>query len=223
MFQPISLFIGLRYSKSRSRSGFVSFITFFSITGILLGVAALITVVSVMNGFEGELKSRILGLVPQVVVSHQKNHFDDWKNIREKILKAPHVKKVSPLVEMEALIQSQSGLEGVVVQGIMPTFEQQNIVQKNMVAGSLDTLTQQKYQLVLGSALAQKLNVNLGETVRVIIPNSAVFTPMGRILRFRVFLMLAHKSTILLLLLIVMPQLKCYAEKVMVLINCACI
>ena len=69
MLQPISFFIGYRYSRSRSRSGFVSFITFFSIAGILLGVAALITVVSVMNGFEGELKKRILGLVPHVVVS----------------------------------------------------------------------------------------------------------------------------------------------------------
>jgi len=181
MFQPISLFIGLRYSRSRSRTGFVSFITFFSITGILLGVAALITVVSVMNGFEGELKTRILGLVPQVVISHKNNQFDDWQQIREQILTAPHVIKASPLVEMEALIQSKSGLEGIVVQGIMPEYEQQNIVQQNMVAGSLATLSQQKYQLVLGSALAQKLNVNLGEKVRVIIPNSSVFTPMGRI------------------------------------------
>ncbi|MFQ3338277.1 MAG: lipoprotein-releasing system permease protein, partial [Colwellia sp.] len=69
MFQPISIFIGLRYSRSKSHTGFVSFITFFSTVGILLGVAALITVVSVMNGFEGELKKRILGIVPHVIVS----------------------------------------------------------------------------------------------------------------------------------------------------------
>ena len=73
MFQPISIFIGLRYSRSRSRTGFVSFITFFSIVGILLGVTSLITVVSVMNGFEGELKKRILGIVPHVVVNNINN------------------------------------------------------------------------------------------------------------------------------------------------------
>ena len=71
MFQPVSLFIGLRYSRSKKRTGFISFITFFSTVGILLGVASLITVVSVMNGFEGELKKRILGIVPHVVVSQE--------------------------------------------------------------------------------------------------------------------------------------------------------
>ena len=181
MFQPVSLFIGLRYSRSKSRTGFVSFITFFSVSGILLGVAALIVVVSVMNGFENELKTRILGLVPQVVISHQQQHFDNWQAVRTKLLTEPHVQRVSPLVSMEALVQSRTGLEGIVVQGIMPAYEQQSMVQQNMVAGSLSSLTATGFNVVLGHALAQKLKVDIGQSVRLIVPNSMMFTPMGRI------------------------------------------
>jgi lipoprotein-releasing system permease protein len=96
MFQPISIFIGLRYSRSKSHAGFVSFITFFSTVGILLGVASLITVVSVMNGFEGELKKRILGIVPHVIVSElqpldNKKTENHWKDLRQDLLDFPHV------------------------------------------------------------------------------------------------------------------------------------
>lgn len=193
MFQPISIFIGLRYSRSKSHTGFVSFITFFSTVGILLGVAALITVVSVMNGFEGELKKRILGIVPHVIVSdfsaidtsaEQKR---PWQNLREELLTKPHVLRVTPFLESEALIQSAKGLQGVLVQGIMPKFEQKNIVSTHMVSGSMEMLSTQSYSLVLGQSLANKLQVGLGDEVRLVLPNKSVFTPMGRIPVQRVF------------------------------------
>ncbi|TWX67987.1 lipoprotein-releasing ABC transporter permease subunit [Colwellia demingiae] len=193
MFQPISIFIGLRYSRSKSHTGFVSFITFFSTVGILLGVAALITVVSVMNGFEGELKKRILGIVPHVIVSdfsaidtsaEQKR---PWQNLREELLTKPHVLRVTPFLESEALIQSAKGLQGVLVQGIMPKFEQKNIVSTHMVSGSMEMLSTQSYSLVLGQSLANKLQVALGDEVRLVLPNKSVFTPMGRIPVQRVF------------------------------------
>lgn len=198
MFQPISLFIGLRYSRSRSHTGFVSFITFFSIVGILLGVASLITVVSVMNGFEGELKKRILGLVPHVIIQEQPtpiptttdNSLPDkfaWSTLRETLLKQPQVIRVSPLLESEALIQSPSGLQGVLMQGIMPEFEADNLINTHLVSGSMASLTTQPYSLVLGMSLANKLKVSLGEEVRLILPNKSVFTPMGRIPVQRVF------------------------------------
>jgi lipoprotein-releasing system permease protein len=193
MFQPISIFIGLRYSRSKSHTGFVSFITFFSTVGILLGVAALITVVSVMNGFEGELKKRILGIVPHVIVSDfsskgtSAEHKMPWQNLREELLTQPHVLRVTPFLESEALIQSAKGLQGVLVQGIMPKFEQKNIVSTHMVSGSMENLSTQSYSLVLGQSLANKLQVGLGDEVRLVLPNKSVFTPMGRIPVQRVF------------------------------------
>lgn len=193
MFQPISIFIGLRYSRSKSHTGFVSFITFFSTVGILLGVAALITVVSVMNGFEGELKKRILGIVPHVIVSdfngqgHSREQKQPWQDLREDLLTQPHVLRVTPFLESEALIQSSKGLQGVLVQGIMPKYEQENIISTHMVSGSIENLSTQRYSLVLGQSLANKLQVTLGDEVRLVLPNKSVFTPMGRIPVQRVF------------------------------------
>jgi len=190
MFQPVSFFIGLRYSRSRQRSGFISFITFFSIVGIVLGVASLITVVSVMDGLEGEQKRRTLGLVPHVVVANniqkiqqiRQSPLVNWQALREQLLHHPKVKHVTPLLESEALIQSNSGALGfVLIQGVMPKFEQHNIVNSNMIAGSFDSLSQQPFSVVIGRALARQLNVGIGEKVRLTLPNQTVFTPMGRI------------------------------------------
>ncbi len=185
MFQPISLFIGLRYSRSKNRAGFISFITFFSTVGILLGVASLITVVSVMNGFEGELKKRILGIVPHVVVTSsdvtEQGKLPEWQKLRMQLLAQSHVKKVTPFLSSEALVQSPDNLQGVMLQGIMPEFEQGNIISKNMVAGSLSSLSEQAYAIVLGRSLANKLKISLNDTIRIVLPNKTIFTPMGRI------------------------------------------
>ena len=194
MFQPISIFIGLRYSRSRSRTGFVSFITFFSIVGILLGVTSLITVVSVMNGFEGELKKKILGIVPHVVVNNitasSQNKLSEeleWSNLRQVLLKSPHVLGVTPFLESEALIQSATGLQGVLMQGIIPEYERDNIINQEMISGSLSSLTEHAYSVVIGQSLARKLRVTLGDELRLVLPNKSVFTPMGRIPVQRVF------------------------------------
>ncbi len=185
MFQPISLFIGLRYSRSKNRAGFISFITFFSTVGILLGVASLITVVSVMNGFEGELKKRILGIVPHVVVTSsdvtEQGKLPEWQKLRAQLLAQSHVKKVTPFLSSEALVQSPDNLQGVILQGIMPEFEQGNIISENMVAGSLSSLSEQAYAIVLGRSLANKLKISLNDTIRIVLPNKTIFTPMGRI------------------------------------------
>jgi len=202
MFQPISIFIGLRYSRSKSPTGFVSFITFFSTVGILLGVASLITVVSVMNGFEGELKKRILGIIPHVIVSDISNKKNaekasidttiqqgsSWPVLRDELLRQPHVLQVTPFLESEALIQSANGLQGVLLQGIIPKLEQENIINTHMVSGSLIKLAEQSYSLVLGQSLANKLKVGVGDEVRLVLPNKSIFTPMGRIPVQRVFI-----------------------------------
>jgi len=194
MFLPVSFFIGLRYSRSQSRTGFVSFITFFSIAGILLGVASLITVVSVMNGFEGELKKRILGIVPHVVISKStsddnltnttniaQKSMGDWQIQRELLLQQNHVKQVTPFLESEALIQSTSQLKGIMLQGIIPEYEQHNIINTHMISGSMTSLSEKAYNIVIGQTLARGLDVRLGEKVRLVLPNQTIFTPMGRI------------------------------------------
>ncbi len=181
MFQPVSMFIGLRYSGSRHRTGFVSFITFFSIVGILLGVSSLITVVAVMNGFESQLKKSILGIVPQVVVSQDKGTMDNWQALREKLETSPHVIKVTPLIEEQALIQSRTQLQGVQLQGVMPDLEGDSMMAIHMTYGTLSSLSQAPYSIVLGQSLAYKLNVSVGDEVRLILPNKTFFTPMGRV------------------------------------------
>ncbi|MBL0711321.1 MAG: lipoprotein-releasing ABC transporter permease subunit [Colwellia sp.] len=185
MFQPVSLFIGLRYSRSKNRAGFISFITFFSTAGILLGVASLITVVAVMNGFEGELKKRILGIVPHVIVSNNdagnQEYLSQWRTVRKQLLTQAHVKQVTPFLTSEALVQSPNNLQGVILQGIMPEFEQNNIISEHMVAGSLVSLSEQAYAIVLGRSLAKKLKISLNDTIRIVLPNKTIFTPMGRI------------------------------------------
>ena len=185
MFQPVSLFIGLRYSRSKKRTGFISFITFFSTVGIMLGVASLITVVAVMNGFEGELKKRILGIVPHVIVSQtvdneQKENFTAWPVLRKQLLQQNHVEQVTPFLSSEALIQSPENLQGVLLQGIVPEYEQSNIISQNIINGTLNILSEQPYSIVIGQALARKLNVSLHDTIRIVLPNKTVFTPLGR-------------------------------------------
>ena len=193
MFQPVSLFIGLRYSRSKSRTGFISFITFFSTIGILLGVASLIIVVSVMNGFEGELKKRILGIVPHVIIAQEpsdskKESFKAWSVLREQLLQQPHVEQATPFLSSEALIQSSTNLQGVMLQGIVPEYEQDNIINQSMLSGSLYSLSEQAYGVVIGRSLAQKLKVSLHDTVRLVLPNITLFTPMGRIPMQRKFI-----------------------------------
>ncbi|MDN3652618.1 ABC transporter permease [Thalassotalea ponticola] len=182
MFQPVSLFIGYRYSRSQNRSGFVSFITFFSIAGILLGVASLITVVSVMNGFEGQLKQRILGLVPHVVISPKNGAFDDVDQFIASFSDDPRVKGATPYVQSEAFIQSPGHLQGVLVQGISPRYESQYaLVAQKMQIGQLTDLQAQQYRIIMGTTLARKLGVQIGEKVRIALPNKTIFTPMGRV------------------------------------------
>lgn len=190
MFQPVSLFIGLRYSRSKNRAGFISFITFFSTVGILLGVASLITVVSVMNGFEGELKKRILGIVPHVIVTQESiaekhkvkvSYFKEWPELRTQLLQQKHIEQVTPFLSSEALIQSSVNLQGVLLQGIISELEESNIINSHMLSGSLSSLSEQAYSIIIGRSLADKLKVSMQDTVRMVLPNKTIFTPLGRV------------------------------------------
>ena len=126
---PVSLFIGLRYSQSRKGNAFISFITLFSVAGIFLGVMALTIVSSVMNGFEGELKKRILGVIPHLVVSAPAEYVEQWQ---APLLRQPQVQQVTPFLQAEALVQSPRQLTGVLLQGVktdaLPDFMRQALL-----------------------------------------------------------------------------------------------
>jgi lipoprotein-releasing system permease protein len=171
---PISARIGLRYSQAKQGNSFVAFINFFSVLGLCLGMTALIVVLSIMNGLEAQLKSRVLGVVPHVVVDPNVS-FADLSNI-------PSVLAVSKYTETQGLIQAPGELAGVLVQGIEPDImSRYSSLQGNIVAGELQALSTGSYNVVIGAALAQKLDVRVGDSIRLMIPAVTRFTPLGQI------------------------------------------
>ncbi|HEX5791785.1 MAG TPA: ABC transporter permease, partial [Rheinheimera sp.] len=180
---PVSLFIGLRYSQSRKGHAFISFITLFSVAGIFLGVMALTIVSSVMNGFEGELKKRILGVIPHIVVTAPAEQPERWQ---QPLLQHPLVRQITPFLQAEALVQSPRQLTGVLLQGItaeaVPDFMQQALL-----AGDWQQFFQQRYGVMLGRALAEQLEVSVGDSLRFMLPQAGSYTPMGWVPRQRLF------------------------------------
>ncbi len=180
MFYPLSLFIGLRYTKSKRNNKFVSFVSLFSTGGITLGVLALITVLSVMNGFEQELKTRILGAVPHAMVSNQENVISDWQKQLPLFAQLEHVKSVEPVVRTEAIIQSGKGLLGVEIEGIKPQLFASDVIKSTIYSGRLTDLKAGHYNIIIGQSLARELSVGVGDKVRLISARGSRFTPFGR-------------------------------------------
>ncbi len=174
--------LGLRYSQSRKGNAFISFITFFSVAGILLGVMALTLVSSVMNGFEGELKKRILGVIPHVVVQPLQTG-SSWQ---AELNTADRVQDVSPFLQTEALVQAPRQLNAVMLQGIqsdqLPQF-----LQQAMVTGSWQAFADTRYGVVLGRALAEQLEVSRGQQLRFMLAQGGSYTPVGWLPRQRLF------------------------------------
>ena len=141
MFRPVELFIGLRYTRARRRNHFISFISLISMAGIALGVAALITVLSVMNGFEKELRQRILGIVAHTTVLGGPGGIADWPAVVKQLSAVKHVIGVAPYVEEEGMLNHQGAVSGVMVRGVLPEAERSvsNIGEK-MVLGRLEDL-----------------------------------------------------------------------------------
>lgn len=185
MYQPLSLFIGLRYSRANKGNSFISFISFFSIAGIALGVLSLIVVVSVMNGFEAQLKDKILGVIPQVIVSGENHKTSNWQPLIPKLEQHPQISKVQPFVQSESMIQSSGGLEGVMLQGVFA--DRYAPIQKDIVYGNWQNLYEKKYSVVVGQYLASKLKISLGDKVRIMVAGASNYTPFGRMPRHRKF------------------------------------
>ncbi len=187
MFKPLSLFIGLRYVRAKRRNHFISFISLISMLGIALGVAVLITVISVMNGFDKELKDRILGMMPHVLVLGIEDQMQDWDLTQEVLLEQAEVSQVTPFVETQGLLSTPGVTRFVAITGIDPAYENpQSFLAQNMLMGSIDELESGSFNIVLGDQLASNLHVSIGDKVTLVIPEAAL-TPAGLIPRFKRF------------------------------------
>ncbi|MEG3755140.1 lipoprotein-releasing ABC transporter permease subunit [Psychromonas arctica] len=181
MFYPLSVFIGLRYTKSKRNNQFVSFVSLFSTGGIILGVLALITVLSVMNGFEAELKQRILGAIPQAKLTNQTNTITEWQARIDQLPDDPLIIDVEPMINAEAILQSKIGLQGTKIEGIYPDKYASETVKSNIVVGSLDKLVASEYNIIIGDQLARILGVTIGDKVRITSTRGVRYTPLGQV------------------------------------------
>ena len=180
MFRPLEFFIGLRYTRAKRRNHFISFISLVSILGIAVGVTALITVISVMNGFDQELKSRILGMVAHATVEGVDESVRDWQQAIERVETNPHVLGAAPYVEREAMLQG-SRVSGAIIRGVLPDYEPKvSEIDRKMTEGKLEDLAAGGFRIVLGSELAMKLGVGVGDFVTVITPEVST-SPVGEI------------------------------------------
>ena len=187
MFKPLPFYIGLRYTQAKRRNHFISFISLTSMLGIALGVTALITVLSVMNGFEKELRHRMLGMSAHVVVNTLDDHWNDWRQLAKKLSDKPHVTGIAPFIQGQAMVTHNKNVEGTFLQGISPQYEPQvSKVQDKMVVGKLDNLQAGKFNLILGSELARTLGVGIGDKITLVVPQASV-TLVGLLPRMKRF------------------------------------
>lgn len=171
MFHPLFLFVGLRYVRSRNRGFFVSFISWISMLGICVGVAALITIISVMNGFEGELRSRLLSLASHATLSAQPQRMQDWPSLAEQIRRMPGVVGVAPYLDLQGMVGHGQELRPALIRGIAPGIEPQvSAVDTHMLEGKLAALDSDEQRIVLGSGLAYALQARIGDEVSMLVP-----------------------------------------------------
>jgi lipoprotein-releasing system permease protein len=171
MISAVELFVGLRYLRAKRRTRFVSFITLISLLGIAVGVAALIVILSVMNGFEGELRERLLSMTAHGYVTGDAGTTDNWAEIQRIVEAEPGVIAAAPIVEMEGMIRTGRSLNGVMVHGVLPEAEQ-SVSGKtiNFVRGDLSVLTPTDRSIVLGRFLATDLGARIGDGIVLLIP-----------------------------------------------------
>ena len=186
------LLVGLRYTRARRRNSsgnrFISFISMTSMLGIALGVAALIVVLSVMNGFQKELRLRILGVASHVQITGPDNQLADWKTVAERAAGHASVSAVAPYVNAQGMLSMSGGVRGTIVRGILPEAEVKVAeIGEHMLAGRLDALKEGEFGIVLGSELARAVGARMGERVTLIAPQGLV-TPAGVLPRLKQFL-----------------------------------
>ncbi|MFQ1594933.1 lipoprotein-releasing ABC transporter permease subunit LolE [Aeromonas veronii] len=171
MFKPLPLFLGLRYSRSRRRNGFIAFISASSLIGIALGVMALILGLSAMNGFERELKDRVLSVVPQGELDAVERPLPDWPRLRDYLLAQPGVEAAAPVIRLNGLLEHGSALKGVQLRAVLPELEANlSDAGKYMTGRGLRELQPGERGVILGKTIADKLGVKVGDSVALLLP-----------------------------------------------------
>jgi len=184
---PYEWLIGTRYLRSTHRRGFVSFVALMSVCGLTLGVATLIVVLSVMNGFERELRTRILAVTSHATLTGVSGTLADWQTLAQRARRQSGVQAAVPYVESQAMLANGYAMAGAAVRGVLPDEERTATgLARRVTAGSLDDLTPGGFRIILGSALAHELGARLGGTVVVIAPQGTA-TPTGVAARMRRF------------------------------------
>jgi len=192
-FMNYEFLIGLRYTRAQPREGggnqFISFIALISMLGLALGVAALIIVLSVMNGFQKELRERILGVVSHIQISGESGELADWSHVVQGVARHPQVRAAAPFVQQQGMLSFDGQVRGVMVRGIVPKAEDTVAnFSRHMQAGKLSQLVPGKFGIVLGAELAHGLQVRVGDKVTLLAPQGMV-TPaaiLPRVKQFRV-------------------------------------
>ena len=185
--QPFELLLGYRYTRAKRRNGFISFISLSSIIGIALGVFALITVLSVMNGFQQELRDRILGMTSHMTLSEQMETLEDWQPLYQQVKTIKHVTGAAPNVMGQGMLSYGEKVKGVAIRGVLPEYEPEVAdIGSKMVAGSLDDLKEKEYNVIIGVELANALGVSIGDKIMMISPqvSTSIIGVMPRTKRF---------------------------------------
>jgi len=185
MFRPLSVYIGARYTRAKRRNHFISFISMTSMLGVALGVAALITVLSVMNGFEKELRERILGMTSHAFVTGSDGTLADWEKAEVLIEGFPRVINTAPFVEGQAMLNQGSRVRGTQIRGVDPALEPKvSSIGDKIIQGRFDSLQPGSYGIILGKDLAIAMGVGTGDKITVITPHVTP-TPAGVIPRLK--------------------------------------
>jgi lipoprotein-releasing system permease protein len=188
MIRPVALYIGLRYTRAKRRNNFISFISFASMIGIALGVAVLVVVLSVMNGFDYQIRHQFFSIAPEVTVMTNSNSIvDSWKDVSKQVMTVPGVTQAAPYLSGKGMLTSQGLVNGVEVQGVIASEEMKiSILPSKVDMGSFDSLTQGSFNMVIGGKLAGSLGLVVGDKVTLFLPESTS-TPFGIIPRFKRF------------------------------------
>lgn len=187
MFRPLALYIGFRYTRAKRRNHFISFISFISMIGIALGVAVLITVLSVMNGFDYEIHNKIFNMSSHVVINDMSGRLQNWQGLGKQVAKNKDVVASAPFVSGQGMVTNAGTVQGVMVTGILP-IEQAKVsnIGNKMIVGKMLSLQSGAFNVVLGDKLAASLGAMIGDKITLVTPKAAM-TPVGIVPRFKRF------------------------------------
>lgn len=187
MFKPASLFIGLRYTRAKRRNHFISFISLVSMIGIALGVMVLITVLSVMNGFDQEIKKRVFSMVPPITITNQTGSVEQWQDLQKLLKNYPYITASAPFTSGEVLVNYGGSVQPAIINGILPNEEKKvSQLADKMVEGSLTNLQAGKFGIVIGEELASRLMANIGDKITIVTPQVSL-SPAGVLPRYKRF------------------------------------